>query len=44
MRLTDTAIRGLKPADKQQRVSDGNGLYLLVTPNGKKRNRRKSAG
>ena len=36
MPLTDTAIRGLKPTDKQQRVSDGNGLYLLVTPNGKK--------
>ena len=36
MPLTDTAIRGLKPTDKQQRVADGNGLYLLVTPNGKK--------
>jgi len=36
MPLTDTAIRGLKPTGKPQRVSDGNGLYLLVTPIGKK--------
>jgi len=36
MSLTDIAIRGLKPTDKPQKVSDGNGLYLLVTPKGKK--------
>ncbi len=36
MPLTDTAIRALKPAEKAQKISDGNGLYLLVTPGGKK--------
>jgi hypothetical protein len=36
MLLTYTAIRGVTPTDKPQRISDGNGLYLLITPNGKK--------
>lgn len=36
MSLTDTAIRGAKPAEKQQKLFDGNGLFLLVKPNGAK--------
>jgi integrase len=31
---TDTAIRNAKPDDTTFRVSDGDGLYLLVKPNG----------
>ncbi len=34
--LTDTAIRGVKPADKPQKLFDGNGLFLFVTPSGTK--------
>lgn len=34
MPLTDTAIRSLKPKDKEYKVSDEKGLYLLVTPSG----------
>ena len=34
MPLTDTAIRQAKPADKQFKLSDGGGMYLLVTPAG----------
>lgn len=33
-KLTVTAIRNAKPADKVQRLSDGRGLYLEVTPTG----------
>lgn len=33
---TDTAIRSAKPTDKQYRISDGGGLYLLVKPTGAK--------
>ncbi len=33
-RLTDTAIRALKPKDRPYKVTDGLGLYLLVNPNG----------
>lgn len=32
--LTDTAIRRLRPGDRQFKVSDGHGLYLLVLPSG----------
>ena len=34
MPLTDTAIRQIKPTDKQFKLSDGGGMYLLVTPAG----------
>ena len=34
MPLTDTAIRKAKPADKPQKLRDGNGLYLLLQPDG----------
>lgn len=36
MKLTDTLIKSLKPTDKQQKISDGEGLNLLVMPNGSK--------
>ena len=36
MPLTDVAIRSAKPADKLQRLFDGNGLYLEVSPSGGK--------
>lgn len=36
MKLTDTALRALKPVDKVQKLSDGGGLYLHVTPTGSK--------
>lgn len=32
--LTDVSIRNSKPTDKTQRLFDGEGLYLLVKPNG----------
>jgi integrase len=32
--LTDVAIRNTKPQDKDIRLSDGSGLYLLVKPSG----------
>lgn len=32
--LTDTKLRGIKPSDRPQRLSDGGGLYLHVAPNG----------
>ena len=35
MRLTDTAIRNAKPQQKQYKMTDGRGLYLLVTKTGK---------
>lgn len=34
MPLTDAAIRKVKPADKPQKLTDGGGLYLHVTPAG----------
>jgi integrase len=34
MPLTDTAIRAAKPAEKPYKVTDGQGLYLLVAPTG----------
>ncbi|WP_295612724.1 integrase arm-type DNA-binding domain-containing protein [uncultured Lamprocystis sp.] len=36
MPLTDTAIRKLKPAEKQFKVADAKGLHLLVSPSGGK--------
>ncbi len=32
MPLTDTAIRAAKPTEKVQKLFDGKGLYLLITP------------
>jgi hypothetical protein len=34
--LTDILIKGLKPREKQYKVSDEKGLLLLVRPNGAK--------
>lgn len=36
MVLTDTAIRNAKPAEKPYKVTDSQGLYLLVNPRGSK--------
>ena len=36
MPLTDTAIRAAKPADKPQKLFDGNGLFLFIAPSGAK--------
>ena len=32
--LTQTAVQAAKPRDKPYKLSDGNGLYLLVETNG----------
>lgn len=34
--LTDTAIRGVKPTPKPQKLFDGNGLFLFIAPSGAK--------
>lgn len=34
MPLSDLSIRRAKPAERPQKLSDGRGLYLLVTPSG----------
>ncbi|MDO8954673.1 MAG: integrase arm-type DNA-binding domain-containing protein [Gammaproteobacteria bacterium] len=34
MSLTDTNCKASKPKDKPYKLSDGNGMYLLVQPNG----------
>lgn len=34
--LTDTAIRALRPSDRPIKKADGGGLFILVTPEGKK--------
>jgi integrase len=36
MPLTDTGVRAIKPVARPQKVADGGGLYLFVTPNGTK--------
>lgn len=36
MALTDTAIRNAKPQAKPLKLADGDGLYLLLNPNGSK--------
>ena len=32
--LTQATIKALKPAERQYKVSDSGGLYMLVTPRG----------
>ena len=34
--LTDTKVRSLKGREKQYKVSDGRGLFLVITPSGSK--------
>lgn len=34
MALTDAKLRSLKPAEKPQKIADGGGLHVLVTPGG----------
>ena len=36
MLLTQLAIKNAKPREKPYKLRDGNGLYLLVSPNGSK--------
>ena len=36
MRLTDTAVRNAKPRDAAYKLTDGDGLFLLIKPNGGK--------
>lgn len=36
MALTELAVKKAKPLEKQQKISDGGGLYLLIHPNGGK--------
>jgi hypothetical protein len=36
MALTDTAARNAKPREKEYKLADSGGLYLLVTPAGGK--------
>lgn len=36
MKLTDIKIRSLKPKSKLYKVTDGQGLYIAVTPTGSK--------
>lgn len=36
MPLTDSAIKTAKPKEKPYKLSDAQGLYLLVNPNGSK--------
>jgi Arm DNA-binding domain len=36
MFLTQLAIKNAKPREKPYKLRDGNGLYLLVSPNGSK--------
>ena len=33
--LSDTAVRNAKPSEKPYKISDGDGLYLLVNATGK---------
>ena len=41
MKLTDTALRKAKPTEKTQKLFDGGGLFLEITPAGGKRWRQK---
>jgi integrase len=36
MKLTDTKIKNAKPRDKQYKLTDGQGMHLLIKPNGSK--------
>ncbi len=35
-KLTDTRIRNAKPSDKPLKLTDGGGLFMLITPGGSK--------
>ena len=35
-KLTALQVKSAKPKDKQDKLTDGEGLYLLVMPNGSK--------
>ena len=35
-RLTDISIRNLRPGPARREIPDGNGLYVVVQPSGKK--------
>ncbi|CAB3806194.1 hypothetical protein LMG28138_05775 [Pararobbsia alpina] len=36
MNLTDLTVRNTKPKDKPYKLTDGDGMFLLVQPNGGK--------
>ena len=36
MKLTALIVRNTKPKDKPHKLTDGDGMYLLVTPKGQK--------
>ncbi|HBT3663602.1 TPA: DUF4102 domain-containing protein, partial [Klebsiella pneumoniae] len=36
MALTDTKVRSAKPEAKEYSLVDGNGMFLLIHPNGSK--------
>lgn len=36
MKLTDTAIKKAQPREKAYKMTDGEGMFLLVSPNGSK--------
>ncbi len=36
MKINDTKCKNIKPTDKTQKISDGDGLYLMVYPHGSK--------
>lgn len=36
MPLTDSQCKNAKPLEKQQKLADGHGLYLQITPKGQK--------
>jgi len=36
MRLTDTAIRNARPGPRPQKIYDGDGLYVLLAPSGRR--------
>ena len=36
MALTDNVLKTLKPTDRQYKRADGDGLFILVKPNGRK--------
>ena len=36
MALTDTAVKAAKPREREYKLADERGLYLLVTPSGGK--------
>lgn len=36
MALTDIKVRTIKPSDKPFKLTDGQGMHLLINPNGSK--------